>query len=207
MTSEAPPPDQASSQRRRPELRQSRVALRTYSAMVSANASAAVQRALSRERAAELRQSELFSRAAALFRDGKFGMARRILEKVQSGPNAGLGHRARVYIEICNQRTARKRPKLETLDEHYNYAVKHVNDGEFADAVRVCNRALAIDADAAHVHYLKAVAKILAGQTTGAMAPLKKAIAIDPSIRIIARRDPDLKSVIHTKPFAKLTSI
>ena len=191
----------------RPSNRATQRSPRIATARKHINSNSMLQRALNRERAAEVRQSELFSRAAALFRDGKFGMARRILEKVRSGPNAGLGHRARVYIDICNQRTARKRPKLETLDEHYNYAVKLVNDGAFADAVRVCNRGLGINAEAAHVHYLKAVAKILAGQTTGAVAPLKKAIALDPNIRLVARHDPDLKSVIHTNPFARLTAM
>ncbi len=157
-----------------------------------------------RERAAEARQSELFNRAAELFRESKFGMARRILEKVQAGPNASLAHRARIYIEICNQRMARKHPKLDTLEDRYNYAVILLNEGRFGDAVRVCNQALAADADAAQVHYLKAVAKILAGTPASAVAPLKKAIALDESIREQAQRDPDLASVMRKRPFAKL---
>ncbi len=153
-----------------------------------------------------MRQSELFSQATELFQEQKFGMARRILEKVRAGPDASLGHRAGIYIEICNSRTARKRPKLDTLEEHYNYAVTLLNDGQFGDAVRVCNRALSINADLAHVHYLKAVAKILSGTPGSAVAPMKKAIALDPNIRIQAQRDPDLSTVIRTKPFAKLLS-
>lgn len=207
MHSDVPTPDRTPLRSPRTVASRSRDAERSPGARPPVHANSAVQRALNRERAAEVRQSDLFTRAATLFREGKYGMARRILEKVQSGPNAGLGHRARVYIDICNQRTARKRPKLESLDEYYNYAVKRLNDGAFADAVRICNRGLALDADAAHVHYLKAVAKILAGQTTGAVAPLKKAIALDPNLRMIARQDPDLSSVIHTNPFAKLTAI
>lgn len=180
---------------------------RTRSRRRSAKARQKAQQALrlKRERAAEQRQSEQFTRASVLFREGKFGMARRVLEKVKTGPNAGLGHRARIYIEICNKKKARKRPKLDGLDEHYNYAVKLLNDGLFKDVVRVCNRALHIDRGAAHVHYLKAVAKVLAGQKTGAVAPLRKAIALDPEIRIFAKSDPDMRSVIHTRPFSKIT--
>lgn len=207
MHSDVPTPDRTPARNSSTVAPQSRGVERASGIRPPVNANSAVQRALNRERAAEVRQSELFTRAATLFREGKYGMARRILDKVQSGPNAGLGHRARVYIDICNQKTARKRPKLETLDEYYNYAVKLLNDGAFADAVRVCNRGLALDAEAAHVHYLKAVAKILAGQTTGAVAPLKKAIALDPKLRMVARQDPDLTSVIRTNPFAKLTAI
>ena len=78
---------------------------------------------VSAERAAELRQAEQFSKAADLFQARKFAMARRILEKVQRGPNASLGHRARIYLQICRQKSARKRPALETVEDHYNYAV------------------------------------------------------------------------------------
>ena len=152
------------------------------------------------------RQSEMFGRATALFRDGKYGMARRVLQKVKTGPNLGLGHRARVYIEICNKKRARKRPKLVTQEDYYNHAVRLFNDGKYPEAVRVCNRGLKFDAEAAHVHYLKAVAKVLSGKTTGAVAPLRKAIALDPDLRVTALHDPDMESVIHTKPFAKLTA-
>lgn len=161
---------------------------------------------VSAERAAELRQEEQFSKAAGLFQARKFAMARRILEKVQFGPNASLGHRARVYLEICRKKSARKRPKLETVEDHYNYAVRLVNDRELPEAQRVLNRGLALDAGTAHLHYLKAVAKTLAGDHLGAAAPLRKAIELDPKIRILAQGDPDLQSVISREPFASLLS-
>lgn len=164
----------------------------------------ALQLALKRERAAEAKQSEQFSRAAAFFQSGKFGMARRILERVRSGPNAGLGHRAGVYIAVCNRRTARKRVRLTTLEEHYNYAVTRVNAGYFDEAVRVCNRALAKNPEAAHVHYLKSVANILSGRTSSGVLPLKKALALDPDIRIFALQDPDMEAVVETNPYARL---
>jgi Flp pilus assembly protein TadD len=80
------------------------------------------------------------------------------------------------------------------------------NDGRFADAVRVLNRGLHKDKTAAHLHYVKAVAKVLAGQRTGALIPLKKAIALEPDIRILALGDPDLQSVINRAPFSKVVA-
>lgn len=133
-------------------------------------------------------------------------MARRILEKVQFGPNASLGHRARVYVQICRKKSARKRPSLETVEDHYNHAVRLVNDRELSEAQKVLKRGLALDDRAAHLHYLKAVAKTLAGEHLGALAPLRRAIQLDPKIRILAQRDPDLQGVIYREPFASLLS-
>ncbi len=160
--------------------------------------------AANKERVAEARQQEQFSQGAELFQSRKFGAARRVLEKVQAGPNAGLSHRAGVYIDICRKRSARKRPVLETIEDFYNYGVQLVNDGRFADAVRVLNRGLVKDPAAAHLHYVKGVAKVLAGDNSSAGKSIKKAIALDPRIRILARRDPDLRAVINLAPFARL---
>lgn len=203
MPSNVTPSKAVSTRRRKPARARSR---RSRKSRKTKAAAAAARRARRRARAEEARQSEMFGRAAAFFRDGKYGMARRVLQKVKTGPNTGLGHRARIYIEICNKKTARKRPKLETLEDYYNHAVRLFNDGKYPEAVRVCNRGIRMDAEAAHVHYLKAVAKVLSGKTTGAVAPLRKAIALDPSIRVTAKHDPDMESVINKRPFAKLTA-
>ncbi len=133
-------------------------------------------------------------------------MAKRILQRAQYGPNTSLAHRSRVYLAICRKKAARKRPILETVDDYYHHAVRLINDGKFADAVRVLNRGLHKDKTAAHLHYVKAVAKVLAGQRTGALIPLKKAIALQPDIRILALGDPDLQSVINRAPFSKVVS-
>lgn len=157
-------------------------------------------------RAAELRQSEQFTKATSLFNHGKFGLAKRILERAQHGPNPSLAHRSRVYLAICLKKRARKRPILTTVDDFYHHGVRLLNDGDFNAAVRVLNRGLHKDKSAAHLHYVKAVAKVLAGQRTGALIPLKKAIALEPDIRILARGDPDLQSVINRAPFSKVVA-
>lgn len=176
-------------------------------AMRRKKAQAAEVRRLKAERRALKRQQDQFARAAEFFNTGKFGMARRYLVKVRDGPHQALAHRARIYLAICKKKKfARKRVKLETIEDFYNYGVKLVNDGKFADAVRVLNRGLSKDKTAAHLHYIKAVAKVLAGQSTGAIIPLKKAIALEPEIRILALKDPDLQSVIHRYPFSDLVS-
>lgn len=179
---------------------------RSKEAIAAAKRKREEARRLRAERKAELLQSQQFSKAASLFNAGKFGMAKRVLKRVETGPNAALGHRARIYLAICRKKAARKRPILKTVDDFYNHAVLLFNDGDYKAAVRVLNRGLRKDQTAAHLHYVKAVAKVLLGQRTGALIPLKKAIALDPDIRIRALLDPDLQSVIRRHPFSKLVS-
>lgn len=164
------------------------------------------KRPVSKERLAEERQQEHFTLGTELFQSRKFGAARRMLEKVRTGPNVGLSHRAGVFIQICRKHSERKRPLLETVEDYYNHGVQLVNNGQFADAVRVLNRGLAKDAEAAHLHYVKGVAKVLAGDHNSASKSIRKAIELDSEIRILARRDPDLRSVIRSAPFADLVA-
>lgn len=157
------------------------------------------------ERAAEARQAEQFAAAAEVFQAGKYGTARRILEKVEAGPSASLRHRARIYLEICRQKkAARKRVELKSPEDYYHFAVQLVNEGELAKAQRILSRGIALGGDTAHLHYLMAVAKTLAGHPAKAYKPLKAAIELDPAIRILARRDPDLRAAAKQERFAKL---
>lgn len=161
--------------------------------------------AASAQRKQAARQAGQFAKAAELFRAGKFGLARRALEKAQVGPNAALSHRARVYRDICVSKIkSRKRVALETVEDHYNYAVKLVNDRKLKEAQRVIRRGLALDSRAAHLHYMKAVGKVLAGERSAAFAALKTALELDPKIRVVASRDPDLQHIVARHPFAEL---
>lgn len=156
------------------------------------------------QRNAEALQVEQFSSALELFQNGKYGLAARVLRKVEAGPDPALGHRARVYLEICGKKRVSKRPKLESADDYYNYAVELVNDRRLDDAFRAIKKGLTKAPDLADLHYLKAVVKVLLNEPRSAYQPLKKAIALAPEIRIQAQRDPDLRSVMHRKQFYSL---
>ena len=141
-------PRAAGSARRAPKRRARRRTSARQKALRRARLAAA--RREKARRAAELRQSEQFSKATNLFNDGKFGLAKRILERAQHGPNPSLAHRSRIYLAICLKKRARKRPILTTVDDFYHHGVRLLNDGDFNAAVRVLNRGLHKDKSAAH---------------------------------------------------------
>lgn len=158
------------------------------------------------ERAARALQAERFAEGADLFGQGKYGLAKRVLSRAQSGPDNLVAHRAAVYLDICRQKRTSKRVALTSAEDYYNYAVELVNDRKLDEALRMVRRGLSIEPDDADLHYLKAVVNALAGKVRSAVQPMKRAIALDPDIRVVAMQDPDLKAIIHKAPLAKLFS-
>ncbi len=166
----------------------------------------AARRQIDRARAAEQKQIDRFTKGIDLFQQGEYGKAKRILRTVMNGPVVALAQRAGDYHRICEKKRQSKRPLLRTLDDRYNYAVGLVNDGKAEDALRVLKRAISLDNQAAHLHYLKAVAKVLSGDLQGAYAPLKRAIQLDSALRIHALNDADLRALAQQDRFLKLVS-
>ncbi len=158
-------------------------------------------------REAEEKQAAQFDKAVQLFQSRKFGRARALLEKVVDGPNVGLNHRAGVYLRICEEQSARARPRLQTVEEHYNYAVQLINDSRLKEAETYLNRALRMDRNAAHALYALSVLKVLTGDMKGAFDALRRSIRIDPQNRILARKDPDLAAVAQQQPFKGLLGV
>ena len=180
-----------------------RVGVKTASArrrMATAAAAAHIKAA----RQAEEKQATQFEKAAKLFQGRKFAQARPLLEKVSAGPNVGLTHRAGVYLQICQEQMARGKPRFKTADEHYNYAVQLMNDGQLEDAETYLNKALRMDRTAAHLQYALSVLKVLSGDLSAAFEALKKSIQSDPQNRILALRDADLAVVAKAEPFKSL---
>ena len=155
-------------------------------------------------RQAEEKQEDQFSKAVEFFQSRKFGRARPLFEKVADGPNVGLSHRAGVYLRICRERAARAKPRLDTVEEHYNYAVQLINDARLKEAETYLNRALRMDRNAAHALYALSVLKVMNGDKKAAFEALRKSIEIDPQNRILARKDPDLAAVARQEPFRRL---
>lgn len=169
-----------------------------------AAAAAVVAVRIKAARQAEESQAKQFEKAAKLFQGRKFAQARPLLEKVSAGPNVGLTHRAGVYLQICQEQMARGKPRFKTADEHYNYAVQLMNDGQLEDAETYLNKALRMDRKAAHLQYALSVLKVLTGDLSAAFEALKKSIQSDPQNRILALRDADLAVVAKAEPFKSL---
>ncbi len=153
---------------------------------------------------AERLQAEAYAKAVTTFQAGKIKRALDLFEKVAEGPDSGLRHRAHVHIQICRRRTESVRVVLKTAEDHYNYAVKLINDRRIDEARTHLDKALKKASRAGYIHYAKAVAAALGGDRDDAFRSLNRAVELDPKHRLQARRDPDMAAVRDDGRIAEL---
>lgn len=145
-------------------------------------------------RQAQQRQITQYEKAVKYFHGRKFVRALSFFDQVGEGPNDALRNRARVYAQICRSRREGRKARLKTADDHYNYAVKLMNDRRLDEADQHLERALKLEASADHIHYARGVVRALKGDLAGAFECLKRAITLDSKNRYLALHDADLAS-------------
>jgi len=157
------------------------------------------------------KQESFYEKAVAQFNRRKFARALPLFEQAAEGPQVALSDRARVYAQICRQRTEENKIQLRNAEDYYNYGVKLLNDRELEDASAHLSEALRRNPKAAHAHYATAVLHALNRNNAGVYESLKKAIDLDPRNRHLAlrdsdlsaaRRDPAIFNLLHSNVFA-----
>lgn len=106
-----------------------------------------------------------------------------------------LLERARLYVKVCERELEPKEPPPKTADEWVYAATVSLNQGDEANALLHLQRALAADSRHDHAHYMMAVASARRNDVNGALDHLRRAVALNPENRSIARQDPELDSV------------
>ena len=145
-----------------------------------------------------------FESAVKLFNDGHFAKARGAFERVAGAATPDLAQRARVYLDICNQRLARPSVNLKTADEHYNYGVQLANRGSLAEAEQYLTKALKLAPSCDYIHYALASTSALQDRAEDALAHLAHAIELNGRSRYLAQNDPDFSSLGEDPRFTEL---
>jgi Tfp pilus assembly protein PilF len=103
-----------------------------------------------------------------------------------------LLERARLYLKVCERELEPKEPAPKTADEWVYAATVALNAGDEATAMIHLQRALSADPRHDHAHYMMAVASARRSDFSGALDHLRRAVALNPENRSIARQDPEL---------------
>jgi len=141
--------------------------------------------------------TDLFARAMKSFTSGDFRKARMLFEEASAGPVLSINESARMYTRMCDQRLKNEKVELKTPEEHYDYAVKLINERRLAEAVGHLKSALQGRSPGGHVHYAMSLALGLQGDIAGAHRHLKQAIELDPQTRSLARGDADFQDLLQ----------
>lgn len=112
-----------------------------------------------------------------------------------------LLERARLYLKVCERELEPKEPAPKTADEWVYAATVALNQGDEANALLHLQRALAADARHDHAHYMMAVASARRNDVSAALDHLRRAVALNPENRSIARQDPELDSLREAAAF------
>lgn len=140
--------------------------------------------------------TELFAAAMKAFSAGQYREAKTIFDRCSAGPQISVNESATMYGRMCQQRIDRESPKLETPEDHYNFGIAMMNAGRHMDARRHLEAAVAASPLSQYLYAL-AIAEGVSGAFDHAAESLRRAIEKDPSIRGLARRDPDFHPLLH----------
>ena len=163
------------------------------------SAAAPVPQKLSSEK-----QLHHFEAGMKLFHARKFKDARESLLLAVEGPERDVAHRAQLHAKMCEQRLQQPAVNLRTAEEHYNYGVALLNTRKTEEARSHLNRALEMSPETDYIHYALALAHALAGEQTGAIEHLKRAIELEPKNRLMARQDTDFGPIAGQPLFQAL---
>ncbi len=147
-----------------------------------------------------------FERAHKEFVRGRFSEARllfRALIEQHSGV-AEVTARSRTYLAIAEARMRSESVMPRNAEELYDRGVIELNRGDFVAAQEMFERALKRDAAAAHIHYGLAATRARLGALESALQSLRRALEIQPNLRVRAQHDPDLVSLRNEPEYEQL---
>jgi tetratricopeptide (TPR) repeat protein len=89
-------------------------------------------------------------------------------------------------------------------DSLYDRGVIELNRGEYVAAQELFERALKREPEAAHIHYGLAASRARLGAIDTALKSLRRALDLQPKLRIRAQRDHDLNPLRSDPEFEQL---
>jgi len=163
-------------------------------------AAAAAEAAVSQTRAALQLQMKNWEKAVQLFSQKQFAQARNLFTEASGGPAAHIADKARSYAQICERKTSGPAVNLQTADDHFNYGVERLNARDIDVARHHLNTALSLEPNGEHILFTLALCCGLAGDGAASCEYLKRAIALEPRNRILARQDPEFIALAQQIP-------
>ena len=145
-----------------------------------------------------------FEAAVKLLNENHFARARSAFEKLVDTAAPDLAQRARMYLNVCNQRIARPAVQLKSAEDHYNYGVQLSNQGMLDEAEEYLKKALKLGPHLDYVHYALASTWALRENAEQAMEHLERAIGLNSRNRYLAQNDPDFSSLNEDPRFTEL---
>jgi tetratricopeptide (TPR) repeat protein len=109
-----------------------------------------------------------------------------------------------MYINACLQQVSRGKTTFSSHEEHYDYAISLLNDGQYEDAREQFTAILKENDKADYAFYGLAVLASMTGDPQTCLEHLTEAIRQNPRNRIQARADSDFQDMADDPRFTEL---
>ena len=140
--------------------------------------------------------TDLFAQAVKVFQQGDFQQAAALFQQAAAGPVPGVNESAHMYMRMCQQRMSQLTVELQTPEDYYNNAVGLINARKYREARESLEAAVAAGPQP-HFCYALALVEGHLGFMDVAASHLRHAIQMDPTLRGLARGDPDFATLLH----------
>jgi tetratricopeptide (TPR) repeat protein len=134
----------------------------------------------------------------------KFDKAKALLMKVLEGPSKELADRAQMHLNICNQQLGRTSATFKTPEEHYDYAVSLMNNGDYDGSRGHLEKLVKQHPKADYAVYGLAILDGLTNRIEDCLRNLQLAIKLNPANRFQARNDSDFAQMSDDPRFTEL---
>lgn len=147
-----------------------------------------------------------FEAAHKEFARGRFSEARNLFRSlVEKYPTVSeVTARGRTYLAVAEARLRTELALPRDADSLYDRGVIELNRGEYVAAQELFERALRREPEAAHIHYGLAASRARLGAIDTALKSLRRALDLQPKLRIRAQRDQDLNPLRSDPEFDQL---
>ncbi len=147
---------------------------------------------------------EFYEGGLKALQERKFDKAKAAFQKVLESPIRELGDRARVHLNTCNLLTVKSELHFQTAEEHYDYAVSLMNQGDYVGAREHLEKLQKNPAQRDYVTYGLAALDCLTGHLEDALRRLGEAISSNAQLRFQARNDGDFHNLAEDPRFTEL---
>lgn len=150
---------------------------------------------------------EVFERGFRALQERNFPEATRLFSSIFDAypDEKELHERGRVYLAICERRTASKdEQKPRTFEERLNSATVAINRGAFDEALKLLRTLERENGGNDLVHYMLAVTHAALGDAGEAIPHLRQAVELNGENRYLALQDADLEPLRAHQDFVKL---
>lgn len=150
-----------------------------------------------------------FEQAVKVFNKRQFDEARTLFEAILAKypQEFEILARVNIYLNVCNQRTARSEGDPRNAEELYDRGVFALNTGDYALARIHFERALRARPDEPHIIYSLAATLLHLGEIDLSLEYLQSSIQLQPRLRGQVMNDPDFSELRENRQFLVLMGI